>query len=78
MAGKKLVAFGKMPDRATSGERIAMMRADMEAVTGELRRTLTDKSMEFNVRGYVLDEESWEFAVNGRTVIGMVVTRRAD
>lgn len=73
---KRVGAFGRMPDRATSGERIANMDADVRAVTADLRRTLLDKASTMTVLGYEIDDDSWEFAINGRSIIGSVVVKR--
>lgn len=73
---KRIGAFGRMPDRVTSGDRIAHMDEDVRAVTAELRRTLLDKASTMTVLGYAVDEDSYEFAINGRVIIGSVVVKR--
>lgn len=78
MSARRLVQAGTLPVRATSAERVAHMREDVTELTGHIRKTLTDKSHEFTVTGWTLDDESWEFALNGRTVVISVVLRRAD
>jgi hypothetical protein len=74
---KRIGAFGRMRDRATSGDRIAHMDEDVREVTDHLRRTLLDKAATMTVLGFAVDEESYEFAINGRIVIGSVIVYRA-
>lgn len=66
---RKLVCVGRLPEYLTSAARIANLDADVRRITGEQRANLTAKAQEFNVTGYTLDEESWEMAVNGSTLI---------
>lgn len=73
---KRIGAFGRMPDRASSGDRIAHMDADVRQVTSDLRRTLLDKASTMTVLGYEVDEDTYEFAINGRVIIGSVVVKR--
>lgn len=78
MRGRRLIQSGTLPVRATGAERIAHMHEDVTDMTGQMRATLTDKSHEFTASGWELDEESWEAAVNGRTIVLSVVLRRPE
>jgi hypothetical protein len=75
---KRLVAVGIMHPRATRGDRIAHMDEDVRDVTAKLRKELTDLASKHTVTGWVLDEDSWEFGMNGRNIIGSVAIRRSD
>jgi hypothetical protein len=70
---KRLVTSGELQHRATSAERMAHLDEDVPRLIADLRRNLTDKSAQFT--GWTLDGDSWEAAVNGRTVILFVTMR---
>lgn len=74
---RRLVQVGELRKRGTSAERIAHMHEDVTDMAGQLRATLTAKSHEYTVTGWNLDDESWEMAMNGRTIVLSVVLRRA-
>lgn len=76
-SARRLVQSATLPVRMSSADRIAHMHEDVTDMAGQLRKTLTDKSHEFTVTGWALDEESWEMAMNGRTIVMSVVLRRA-
>jgi len=75
---KRLVAVYTMPPRATSAERIATVDADVREAAASLRATLTQKAQPMTVIGYVMDEDSWEFALNQRNIVGTVIVERPD
>ena len=57
MKGRRLIQAGDLPARATSADRIAHNDADIRDLTARIRKTLTDKSAEHTVTGWVMDEE---------------------
>lgn len=75
-AARRLVQSATLPARLSSAERIAHIHEDVTDMAGKLRKALTDKSHEFTVSGWELDDDSWEMAMNGRTIVLSVVLRR--
>lgn len=53
------------------------MDADVREAAASLKRTLTDKATTLSIRGYTLDDDSWEFIANGRVIVGTVQVNRA-
>lgn len=66
---RKLVQFARLPDYGTSAERIARIATDIRELSAQMRAQLTAKAASYTVRGYSLDEESWEMASNGNVII---------
>ena len=77
-ATRRVVAVGIMMPRATRSDRIAHMDEDVREVTSKLKATLTDKANEYTVTGWTLDDDSWEFGINDRNIVGSVALRRLD
>lgn len=78
MRARRLIQSGTLPVRASSADRIAHMHEDVTDLTGRMRAALTDKSHEFTASGWALDDDSWEAAQNGRTIVLSVVLRRPE
>lgn len=75
-SSRKLVVHGTLPEYETPATRIANLDSDIRDMTNRMRRDLTDKASEYHVRGFVLDEESWELAANGHTLVLTVTINR--
>lgn len=73
---RRLIVTGSLPERNTPAERIATLDADVRDLTARMKATLTAKSAEHVVTGWTLDDDSWEAAMNGRTIILSVALRR--
>ena len=75
---RRIIVSGELRTRRTSAERIAHMHEDVTDLTNQLKRSITDKAHEFTVQGYALDDDSWEAAINGRTVVLSAVIERPE
>ena len=73
---RRIVANAVLPEYHTRAGRIANLDADVRKAADELRRNITDKAQMYVVQGYELDEESWEIASTGRTVVMSAVIKR--
>lgn len=71
-----LITNATLPRRNTPGERVATLDADIREAAAKMRATLIDKSHEFTVTGWELDDESWEMAANGTSILLSVKLRR--
>ena len=74
--GRVLVTHCTLPEYLTSAARIANLDSDIREATAKMKAALTEKSHQFTTTGYVLDDESWELAANGRTIVLTVKVRR--
>lgn len=75
---RRIAVFGRLPERQTSADRIANMDSDVRDLTAQMRQRVRDKALTMSVTGFVLDEDSYEVAVNGRTLVMSAVAERAD
>jgi hypothetical protein len=73
---RRLIQTATLPEYLSSADRIAHIADDIHNLTAQMRATLTAKAHEFHVRGYTLDEDSWELASNRNVIVLTVTIRR--
>lgn len=69
-----------LPKRDSSADRIAHMDEDVKTATGHGRQRLmnTIRGKGYPERGFVVDDDSWEVALVGRTAIISVSIERPE
>lgn len=60
------VAMERLPERATSGARIAHMDSDVRDTAARLRKRLEENAQPMLVTGWSIDEEGWEIGMANR------------
>jgi hypothetical protein len=73
---RRLIQTGTLAPRGTRADRIAHMAEDVRSLSARLRASLIDQSAKSTVTGWTLDDDSWEFAINDRTIVLSVILRR--
>ena len=76
MSRKRIVVSGALPARNSPAERIAHADEDVRDLTAKMRQSIREKASEYTVTGWTLDEESYEAAKNGLTIVLSAVMTR--
>jgi hypothetical protein len=63
----------KMPTRATSADRIAMLASDVREAAEKARRRCEDYAQQYTVTGYVIDDAQWQMGVNNDRTVTVVM-----